>query len=191
MNGSTVWGGADTVTPTRSIRSRPASVAGGVAFGAARIALGALWLHEGLFKYAAHFGRSDILLVVTSVDGNTRVDPHFKAFVDFALHGWPGLFGFLVPLLETTLGVALILGVLTLPAAIVSLLNLMNYWSADQLIAQYPIIGVLSVVVIAFAGYATLFSTTSLAVFMAKRKQVSRVATLAIWPSDGPLRRWL
>ena len=186
--------GLDAAGPAAAlnwIRSRPGTFAGGVVFGLARIALGVLWLHEGWFKYKAHFGRSDILLVVSSVDSNSRVDPHFRAFVDFALHDWPGLFGFVVPLLELALGVALILGVLTLPAAAVSLLNLMNYWSADQLIAQYPIIGVLSVVVVAFAGYATLFSVTSLTVCLAERGRGSRIARLATWPSDGPLRRWL
>jgi len=186
--------GLDSAHPAAAldwIRSCPGNFAGGLVFGLARIALGVLWLHEGWFKYKAHFGRSDILLVVGSVDSNSRVDPHFRAFVDFALHDWPGLFGFVVPLLELALGVALILGVLTLPAAVVSLLNLMNYWSADQLIAQYPIIGVLSVAVVAFAGYATLFSVTSLTVLLAERRRGSRIASLASWPSDGPLRRWL
>jgi thiosulfate dehydrogenase (quinone) large subunit len=186
--------GLDRLSPAAAlkwIRSHPGSCTGGLVFGAARIALGVLWLHEGWFKYKAHFGRSDILLVVGSVDANSRVDTHFRAFVDFALRDWPSFFGFIVPLLEFTLGVALVLGVLTLPSAVVSLFNLMNYWSADQLIPQYPVIGALSVAVVAFAGYATLFSATSLTVFLAERDREPRIATLAAWPSDGPLRRWL
>jgi thiosulfate dehydrogenase [quinone] large subunit len=173
------------------IRAHPVDFLGGLVFGAARIALGVLWLHEGWFKYQAHFGRSDILLVVGSVDANSRVDPHFRDFVDLVLRGWPGFIGFIVPLLESTLGVALILGVLTLPAAAVSLLNLLNYWSADQLIPQYPVIGVLSVAVLVFSGYATLFSTTSLTVFLAKHNGAARLARLPISYRDGPLRRWL
>ena len=31
--------------------------------GAARVALGGLWLHEGITKYRAHFGAPDILLL--------------------------------------------------------------------------------------------------------------------------------
>jgi thiosulfate dehydrogenase [quinone] large subunit len=184
-------GGLNPSAALKLFRSDPGNFTAGLVFGLIRVALGVLWLHEGWFKYAAHFGRADILLVVSSVDSNSRVDPHFRAFVDFALHDWPGLFGFIVPLVEFALGVALILGVLTLPAAMVSLLNLMNYWSADQLIVQYPIIGVLSVLVVGFAGHASMFSTTSLTVFLAKQRRESRLATLAVWPSDGPLRRWL
>jgi thiosulfate dehydrogenase [quinone] large subunit len=183
--------GINPAAALKSFRANPGQLTGGLVAGVARVALGVLWLHEGWFKYKAHFGRADILLVVGSVDGNSRVDPHFRAFVDFALHSWPGLFGFIVPLLEFALGVALILGILTLPAAIVSLFNLMNYWSADQLTPQYPIIGVLSVAVVAFAGYATLFSTTSLTAFLVERARESRIPRLAAWPSDGPLRRWL
>jgi thiosulfate dehydrogenase [quinone] large subunit len=173
------------------IRSHPRDCLAGLLVGAARIALGVLWLHEGWFKYHVNFGRADILLVVGSVDGNTRVDPHFRAFVDFALHGWPSVFGFIVPSLETILGVALILGVLTLPVAAVSLFNLMNYWSADQLTPQYPVMGVLSVVVVAFAGYASLFSATSLTVALAQRLSQSRLGKPAVWTNDGPMRRWL
>ena len=166
-------------------------MAAGLALGAIRIVLGALWLHEGLFKYAAHFGRADILLVVGSVNQNNRVDPHFKLFTNTALHAFPGFFGFVVPLVESALGAALILGVFTLPAAAVSLLELMNYWSSDQLIPQYPIIGVLSVVTMACAGYASLFSVTSLLVWRAHRGRDSRDHRLAIWSDDGPTRRWL
>ncbi|HZZ52012.1 MAG TPA: hypothetical protein VFE65_34380 [Pseudonocardia sp.] len=183
--------GSGVSDAVKLVRSHPGDFAAGLVLGVARIALGALWLHEGWFKYHANFGRADIQLVVGSVDGNSRVDPNFRAFVDFALHGLPGVFGFVVPLLETVLGVALILGVATLPAAILSVLNLMNYWSADQLIPQYPIIGVLSVLVVAFAGHAALFSTTSLTVALAGRQPGSRIGRLAVWVGDGPARRWL
>jgi thiosulfate dehydrogenase [quinone] large subunit len=166
-------------------------MAAGLVFGVIRIVLGALWLHEGLFKYAAHFGRADILLVVSSVNQNNRVDPLFKLFTNAVLHAFPGFFGFVVPLVESALGVALILGVLTLPAAAVSLLELMNYWSSDQLVPQYPIMGVLSVVTVACAGYASLFSITSLLVWRARRGQDSREQRLATWSNDGPPRRWL
>jgi thiosulfate dehydrogenase [quinone] large subunit len=185
-------GGVTTASALGWIRSSPGRFTAGLVFSAVRVALGVLWLHEGWFKYKAHFGSSDILLVVSSADGNSRVDPLFRAFVDFALRGWPGFFGFVVPLMESALGVALILGVFTLPAAAVSLLNLMNYWSADQLIAQYPIIGVLSVAVLAFSGYATLFSATSLTVFLARSNNPgSRIGRLAAWPGEGHWRRWL
>ena len=36
---------------------KPASLVASIFFGAARVALGILWLHEGIFKYTAHFGR--------------------------------------------------------------------------------------------------------------------------------------
>jgi thiosulfate dehydrogenase (quinone) large subunit len=37
--------------------ANPAALAVSIIFGAARVALGILWLHEGIFKYTAHFGR--------------------------------------------------------------------------------------------------------------------------------------
>jgi hypothetical protein len=58
---------------------------------------------------------------------------------------WAGFFGIVIPLLETRLGIALILGALSLPAAPLSLLALITYWSSDQLIVQYPIMGMLAV----------------------------------------------
>ena len=64
------------------------------------------------------------------------------------------------------LGFALVIGVLSLPAAWASLLTLMTYWSSDQLIAQYPVMGILSAVVIALvsAWAARLLPTISLLV---------------------------
>ena len=104
----------------------PASLAASIIFGAARVALGILWLHEGIFKYAAHFGRADILLVAGSAKSNSRVPGYFRAFAGRILANWPGLFGFAIPLLEIALGVALIIGALSLPAALASLLTLMT-----------------------------------------------------------------
>ena len=167
------------------IQVKSAALVAPTVVGATRVGLGILWLHEGLFKYGAHFGRADILLVANSAKSNGRVPDYFTVLAESALRGWPGLFGFLVPLLETCLGVALILGVLSLPAAMVSLLTLMTYWSSDQLIAQYPIMGVLSVVVMAWPLLAARLSTTSLIVSALKRKQ--RAGLLI----GGPLRRWL
>nr|WP_142280668.1 hypothetical protein [Mycobacterium saskatchewanense] len=149
------------------------------------MALGILWLHEGIFKYTAHFGRADILLVADSAKSNSRVPEYFGAFAKHLLGSWPGLFGILIPLLETALGVALLIGALTLPAALASLLTLMTYWSSDQLIAQYPIMGILSAVVITWSGWAARLSATSLVVSPLNRKQIA--AQLI----SGPLRRWL
>jgi thiosulfate dehydrogenase (quinone) large subunit len=167
------------------VEAKSAALAAPAVVGAARVGLGILWLHEGLFKYGAHFGRADILLVANGAKSNSRVPEYFTALAEFVLRGWPGVFGFLVPLLETCLGLALILGVLTLPAAMVSLLTLMSYWSSDQLIAQYPIMGAMSVVVIAWPLLAARFSTTSLIVRNLRRKQTAGSLI------GGPARRWL
>lgn len=164
---------------------KSAALVAPVMVGVARIGLGILWLHEGLFKYSAHFGRADILLVAGGARSNSRVPEYFTAVAEFALRGWPGLFGFLIPLLETCLGIALILGVLTLPAAMVSLLTLITYWSSDQLIAQYPIMAALSVVVIAWPRLAARFSATSFIVGNLQRRQRAEILI------GGPLRRWL
>jgi thiosulfate dehydrogenase (quinone) large subunit len=72
-----------------------------------------------------------------------------------------------------------------LPAALASLLTLMTYWSSDQLIAQYPIMGFLSAVVIAWSPWATRFSTTTLVVAVLNRKHVAGQLI------SGPLHRWL
>lgn len=166
-------------------QGRPTTLAASIIFGAARAALGILWLHEGIFKYTAHFGRADILLVVDSAKSNGRVPQYFGMFAQHILGSWPGLFGFVIPLLETALGIALVIGVFSLPAALASLLTLMTYWSSDQLIAQYPIMGSLSAVVIAWSAWAARLSTTTLVVAVLNRK---RVAAQLI---SGPLRRWL
>lgn len=165
--------------------ANPAALVASIIFGAARVALGILWLHEGIFKYAAHFGRADILLVVDSAKSNSRVPEYFGALAGRILGSWPGLFGFVIPLLETALGVALIIGALSQPAALASLLTLMTYWSSDQLIAQYPIMGILSAVVIAWSAWAARLSATSLVVAVLNRKHIA--AQLI----SGPVRRWL
>jgi thiosulfate dehydrogenase [quinone] large subunit len=64
------------------------------------------------------------------------------------------------------------------------LLTLMTYWSSDQLIAQYPIMGFLSAVVIVWSAWAARLSATTLAVAVLNRK---RIAAQLI---SGPLRRW-
>lgn len=112
--------------------------------------LGVLWLHEGIFKYNAHFGRADILLIAHSAQTNTRVPQYFTVFSDNVLRAWPGLFGVAVPVLEVALGAVLVLGLLPQPAAIISLLTLLTYWSSDQLISQYPVMAALSAIIIAF-----------------------------------------
>jgi len=128
----------------------------------ARIALGILWINEGLLKWHAGFGKADILLVVHSTAQNPRVPPFYKFFTAHALGQAPALFGFAVPLIEFALGVALVLGVLTLPAALASVAELCNYWLADQLIAQYPVMMALSAAVATFAPAASRVSITTL-----------------------------
>lgn len=128
-----------------------------------RVGLGAFWIHEGVFKYQAGFGRSDILLVTSSVAQNSRVPGFYKFFSAHVLAHAPAPFGFLVPLLEVSLGVTLVLGVLTLPMALASVFQLCNYWFADQLIAQYPIMMALSAIVAASAPVARRYSLTTLA----------------------------
>jgi thiosulfate dehydrogenase [quinone] large subunit len=164
---------------------RLAGLAAPSVFGAARVTLGALWLHEGIFKYSAHFGRADILLVAEGARSNSRVPDYFGVLAEGVLGQWPGLFGVVIPLLETTLGVALVLGLLSLPAGLASLLTLMSYWSSDQLIAQYPVMGILSGVVMAWSGWAARLSAAALVVAILRRKEL---ATRLI---SGPLRRWL
>ena len=166
-------------------RIRPTTLAASIIFGAARVALGILWLHEGIFKYTAHFGRADILLVVNSAKSNSRVPEYFGVISQHLIGKWPSLFGFGIPLLETGLGVALAIGVLGLPAALASLVTLMTYWSSDQLIAQYPIMGFLSAIVIAWPVWAARLSTTALVVAILDRKQIA--APLI----SGPLSHWL
>ena len=139
------------MTTTDSRVARSARVATVVAATLARVALGALWLHEGIVKYHAGFGRADILLVVQSAASNERVPGSYRAFTRDVVGHIPAAFGVGVPLLEVALGIALILGIATLPVALLSAFQLCNYWSADQLVTQYPVMLVLSVVVATFA----------------------------------------
>lgn len=164
---------------------RPATLAASITFSAARIALGGLWLHEGVFKYNAHFGSADILLVADGAKSNTRVPHYFTVFADNVLHRWPEVFGFLIPLIEVSLGVALIVGILTLPAALASSLTLIMYWSSDQLIAQYPIMAALSTAVLLCPALAAHISATSI---MARRQWSNTQVQTVI---AGPMRRWL
>jgi thiosulfate dehydrogenase [quinone] large subunit len=130
--------------------------------GIARVALGVLWLKEGLLKYHAHFGAPDIGLVVSSAASNTRVSPEFRWFTTHILGSSPSLFGAVVPLLETCLGIALIIGVVPRLAAFGSALQLCFYWSADQLVAQYPLMAGLSATVLVLGAVAHPLSFVSL-----------------------------
>jgi thiosulfate dehydrogenase (quinone) large subunit len=147
----------------------------------ARVTLGALWINEGLLKYHAGFGRADILLVVHSTAQNPRVPEFYEFFTANALGKAPDLFGFGVPLLETGLGIALVLGIFTFPTALVSVAELCNYWLADQLITQYPIMMGLSAAVAAFAPSASRYSLTT--VILRGRSTTNLLAV--------GLRRWL
>ncbi|MFJ3406009.1 hypothetical protein [Promicromonospora sp. NPDC090134] len=129
---------------------------------AARVALGVLWLNEGLIKYRAGFGAADIRLVVDGAAANSRVPGYFQVFAEHVLGAAPGLFGVLMPLLETGLGVALIAGVLTLPVAFASVGTLLSYWSADQLTESYPVMVALAVVLVAWPLLASRVSATAL-----------------------------
>jgi thiosulfate dehydrogenase [quinone] large subunit len=147
-----------------------------VVAGIARVALGGLWLKEGLLKYHAHFGAPDIGLVVSSAASNTRVSPLFRWFTTHVLGSWPTLFGGVVPLLETSLGLALILGVLPKLAAFGSALQLCFYWSADQLVAQYPLMAALSAVVLVLGTVSHPLSILSLT-RTARRRVVPHAST--------------
>jgi thiosulfate dehydrogenase [quinone] large subunit len=150
--------------------------------GAARVALGLLWLvWQGVLKYQAGFGASDILIVAHVGDSNTRVPWYFTAFAQATMDPAPALFGFAVPLVECALGVALILGVLTRPAAIASGLLLAVYWSSDQLIFEYPLMAALTVIVLAWPQAARVFSVSTVAERLSPRWR--RI--------PQPLRAWL
>jgi len=124
--------------------------------GAARVAAGVLWIAEGTLKYRAGFGAADIRLVAESAAGNSRV-PFFFAPLADAMRAAPGLFGVAIPALEILLGVLLVAGagrrrgarVWTVLVALASFGTLMLYWSSDQLVAQYPVMAMLSAIVIA------------------------------------------
>ncbi len=132
-------------------------------FSAARIGIGILWLLEGTTKYRAGFGGDDIGFIVTNAAQGGRIPGYFSWFAASVMAPLEPLFGFAIPLLETTLGVLLVLGVLTLPAALASLGTLLLYWSSDQLITQYPIMAALSAVVIVAPKAARAYSAVSFA----------------------------
>lgn len=133
-----------------------------ILFGAARIAVGILWLHEGYVKFHAGFGRADILLVVDGAQANSRVPDYFAGFADVVLRPLAGAAGVAVPLIEVGLGLALILGIGTLPVAFASLLNLLTYWSSDQLVGQYPVMAALSAVLLVWSVPAARLSIAAL-----------------------------
>ena len=133
--------------PSRGAWFRVAEVVGTLA----RVAAGALWLAEGTLKYRAGFGSADILLVAGGASGNSRV-PFFFRPLGAVMQAVPVLFGVAIPALEIVLGVVLVLGLgraLTTIAALGSVATLMLYWSSDQLIAQYPVMTLLSAIVLA------------------------------------------
>ena len=134
------------------------SLAAPSVLGAARVALGILWLHEGFVKYHAGFGKADILLVADGAGSNTRIPGFFTFFADHLLRPFAEVAGVVVPLVEIGLGAALVLGILTLPVALGSLFNLMTYWCSDQLVGQYPIMGALSGLLIAWPSLASRLS---------------------------------
>ena len=132
--------------------SRPAgALALSLLGGGARVAVGVLWMIEGFLKYRAGFGAADIELVAQSTEGNPRV-PWFFEPLGSVMGTAPALFGVVMPALEVVLGVLLVAGSLTRIAAFMSIGTLMLYWSADQLIAQYPAMVVLSAVVLLLPG---------------------------------------
>lgn len=120
--------------------------------------MGILWLHEGLVKFHAGFGRADILLVADGAANNTRIPGYFQFFAEHVLRPTADLAGIVVPFIETGLGVALILGLFILPVALGSLFNLMTYWCSDQLVSQYPIMGALSGVLLVWSAQASRLS---------------------------------
>jgi thiosulfate dehydrogenase [quinone] large subunit len=120
-----------------------------------------MWLHEGYVKFHAGFGRADILLVADGARSNPRIPGYFEFFAEDLLTPTAGLAGVVVPIIEVGLGLALIVGILTLPMALASLLNLMTYWSSDQLVAQYPVMGALSAIVLALSAQARRLSLTA------------------------------
>ncbi|MEW2006195.1 hypothetical protein [Microbacterium sp. NPDC079208] len=122
-------------------------VIGSLLGAAARIAVGVLWLIEGVLKYRAGFGAADIELVAQSAQGNTRV-PAFFDPLGAAMASASPFFGAVIPALEVGLGILLVAGALTRTVAFISAGTLALYWSADQLIAQYPVMLVLSATVL-------------------------------------------
>lgn len=121
--------------------------------GAARVGVGVLWVLEGVVKYRAGFGGADILLVAEGTASNSRT-PWWFAPVSASMQALPDLFGVIIPALEILLGLALIAGIVTRLAALGSIATLMLYWGSDQLIAQYPVMVVLSALVLTIPGSA-------------------------------------
>lgn len=133
-----------------------------VAASVARVVLGIFWLGEGITKYRAGFGQADILLVVGSTSKNPRVPEFYKFFTEHILGPGSGFFGILMPALELGLGILLILGVLPRWIAAAGSALLVSYWLADQLIAQYPIMILLAIPVIAWPLAAGTLSLPAL-----------------------------
>ena len=116
--------------------------------GAVRVAVGVLWVLEGVEKYRAGFGAADILLVADGTASNPRT-PWWFTPVRATMQTLPDAFGLAIPALEVLLGLALIAGVLTRLVALGSIAALALYWGSDQLIAQYPVMMLLSAAVLA------------------------------------------
>lgn len=134
------------------------TLAASMVFGAARVGLGLLWLHEGYVKLHAHFGKADILLVVDGASANSRVPEYFRFVAEHLLRPTAQLAGVMTPLTEVALGLVLVLGIFSKQAAVVSAGLLAVYWSSDQLIAQYPIMAVLSAGVLVGQAYSDRWS---------------------------------
>ncbi|QHC60531.1 DoxX family membrane protein [Rathayibacter sp. VKM Ac-2760] len=152
-----------------------------------RVVLGALWINEGVIKLRAGFGGADILLVADGAAANPRVPEYFQVFASTILHGQAGLFGVVTPLVEVGLGVALVAGILTAPAALASLATLLMYWSSDQLVEEYPVMALLSGLVLAFAASCSRIGATGALIRLLRARHSAVVAVL-----ERPgLRRWL
>ncbi len=148
---------------TRALTTRNrADLAASILFGAVRVGLGLLWLHEGYVKLRAHFGRADILLVVDGASANSRVPEYFRFVAEHLLRPTADLAGVITPLTEVAVGLVLVLGVFTTLSAVASAGLLAVYWSSDQLIAQYPIMALLSVGVLVGQGYSNRWSIMTL-----------------------------
>ncbi|WP_051681873.1 DoxX family membrane protein [Cellulomonas sp. HZM] len=151
-----------------------------------RVALGALWLHEGVVKVRAGFGAADIGFVADNARTDGRVPGYFSAFADHVLGPAAGLFGVLMPALEIGLGLALVAGVLTLTAAVGSVVTLMSYWSADQLIDQYPVMVLLAIPLLLWPAAAARLSVTA-----AVLRRPGRAGTRIDGTRWEGARRWL
>lgn len=153
---------SDLMTSRAPTTRDRADLAASIFFGAVRVGLGLLWLHEGYVKFRAHFGRADILLVVDGASANSRVPEYFRFVAEHLLRPTADLAGVMTPLTEVTLGLVLILGVFGTLSAVASAGLLAVYWSSDQLIAQYPIMALLSVGVLVGQEYSNRWSIMTL-----------------------------